>query len=140
MGSRGCWLLIAVPLSMSACERDKGRRAGATPDAAPARAGVALECPPVEVLEALHAAVYWLEAGSEARQLQRELDVARKGLVAGAPSAAWTESYLKRIQEALEVDASRRLAAEHIRMDLHLSGCIPDEAHERFHQKLPAVR
>lgn len=105
-----------------------------SPDAGPTLAGA--PCPPEPVLELLHDALFHIERGDDDARVRSEIARIRQMTKAQTVPAA----FLARVQAALESDGGRRLDAEQLRAELHLSGCIPEDVHQRFHQALPPVR
>jgi hypothetical protein len=108
--------------------------------AAPPAVDAATGCPPVALIEALHAATFHFEHGSAG---EGRADLARaRSLARDAPDAevARVLARLAVVDAAIDAQPDRaRGELEQIRAAFRDWRCMPEPLHQRFHAALPAL-
>jgi hypothetical protein len=95
-------------------------------------------CPPVAVIEALHATAFQLEHG-DAAVARAAFDEARA--LATGPLDPTTQALMTQLGRALDAPPDEaRVATESVRASFQDWACLPEETHRAFHAKLPAPR
>jgi hypothetical protein len=92
------------------------------------------------MLELLHDAAFHLDRGGDDGRVSEDLAEVRRRIMTDDMAATWAIQFVERMEATLQRDAAvRQFEAEEIRADLHGSGCLSKDVHERFHRQLPPV-